>query len=191
MRFISIPLCLLLAQEAPRPSSVPAVQICLFQQSNGGVSVGACPAAVAGPVGPQGTQGVPGVQGAIGAPGPQGVAGIQGLQGATGAQGPPGTGGTNLPPSVPATSLPQNALGILMHDGTVIPLSIVNPTTIAQDVHVPAAALAVVGPLPNGGKPLVVPIFTTSYFFPGKPYIQANIAGWVPTSASTILLTPK
>ena len=181
MRFISIPLCLLLAQEAPRPSSVPAVQICLFQQSNGGVTVGTCPAPVAGPVGPQGTQGVPGVQGAIGAPGPQGVAGIQGLQGATGAQGPPGTGGANLPPSVPAASLPQNALGILMHDGTVIPLSIVNPTTIAQNYSPPQAVLAVVGPLSGtGGKPLVVPIFTTSYFSPGKPYLQANLAGWTP-----------
>ena len=183
MRFLSIPLLLMLLQEGPRPGGAAPVQICLFQQPNGGVSVGTCPAPVAGPsgpVGPQGIQGVPGAQGAVGAVGPQGVAGVQGPAGATGPQGPPGSGGANLPPSVPAASLPQNALGILMADGTVIPLSIVNPTTIAQNS--PAqAVLAVVGPLSGtGGKPLVVPIFTTAALFQGKPYIQANIAGWVP-----------
>ena len=79
-----------------------------------------------------------------------------------------------------------------MADGTVIPVSIVNPTTLAQNVNFPAAALASVKTI-NGvtGTPLVIPIFTTAYSFPGKPYIQANIGGFVPQSANTILVTPQ
>ena len=171
MRFISIPL-FFLAFAPPPPA--PATQVCIYQQGLG-ISIGTCPAPIAGPQGPAGPAGAPGAQGA---------------QGATGPQGPPGT--SNLPPSVAASTLPQNSLGIVMADGTVIPISIVNPTSLAQNVTPPAAALAAVTPLNGvGNRPLVIPIFTTSAAFPGKPYLQANIAGWVPQNPNTILLIPK
>jgi hypothetical protein len=187
MRFISIPL-MLLAFQPPPP--VPAnglipVPICIFQ-SGTGVSISVCPPLVPGP---QGIQGIAGAQGAVGAPGPQGVAGAQGVQGLVGVQGPQGPAGTggsgNLPPSVATSTLPQNSLGILMPDGTVIPLSIVNPTTAAKAgvaVNASAAVLAVVKQPLKGisTMPLVVPVFTTSYARPGIPYIQANIGGFVP-----------
>lgn len=132
MRFISIPL-LLLAFQQPKAAYAPT-QICLFQglAPGAGVSIGTCPAPVAGPQGPAGPMG-PG--GAPGAPGAAGVQGIQGLVGPVGPQGPagpPGTGTGNLPASVAASTLPPNSLGIVMLDGTVIPIQIVNqPVPVA------------------------------------------------------------
>jgi len=101
-----------------------------------------------------------------GPPGPRGPRGYRGLPGP-------------LPASVAASTLPQNALGIVLPDGTVIPLKIINPTsstTVGQ-----ARAAVITSPLlGNGGGLLIVPVFTTSYSLPGVPYLQANIAGWIP-----------
>ena len=138
MKFISIPLFLLLAQQPPKPAAVggsiattvsPA-QICLFQTGSF-PTIGACPAAVIGPQGPAGPAGAPG---AAGAPGVQGVAGPV---------GPPGT--SNLPVSVAASTLPANSLGLLMADGTVIPIQVVNQTAIA---YLPSVVQAVAATVP-------------------------------------------
>lgn len=147
MRFISIPL-LLLAFQNPKPATV-GTQICLFEglSPSGGVSIGPCPAPVVGPQGPAGPMG-PG--GAPGAPGAAGAPGIQGLVGPVGPQGPAGDGTSNLPASVAASTLPQNSLGIVMLDGTVIPIQIVNQP----------APIAIVTPTK------------------GAPFINQNPPGW-------------
>ena len=139
MRFISIPLVMMFSpyfQTPPKPPAAAPVQICLFQQPTGAVSVGTCP---------------------------------------------PST--SNLPASVAASTLPQNTLGLLMADGTVIPLSIVNPAPLPT---ANVARLAAITPLAgNGGGQLVAPIFQTDSELPGVTYVQANIMGWQPNTPAT------
>jgi hypothetical protein len=147
MRFFTIPLLLILAQQTPKPAggaaTVAPVQVCLFT-SGSFPSIGACPPPVAGPAGPAGAQGVPGP---------------------VGPQGPPGAAG-NLPVSVSASTLPANSLGLVMADGTVIPIQVINQSTLASlPANVPAVAASV--PYTNAdGSPAGV---RWSYAYSGNP----------------------
>ena len=156
MRFLTTPLLLLLFQVPPPP----AHQVCSYQTPGfSGFLLGSCPAAV------------PPAWGSI-----TGTLTDQKDLAAALA-----SAGANLPASVVASTLPQNSLGIVMKDGTVIPISVINPTSIAKATgpNAAAAVLASVTPvIGNGEIPLVVPVFTTTYQLPGKPYVQAHLAGW-------------
>ena len=109
--------------------------------------------------------------------GPPGPRGPRGYRGYRGLPGP-------LPASVAASTLPQNALGIVLPDGTVIPLSIINPTsstTVAQ-----ARMGIITSPLATvANNLLIVPVFSTSFQVAGKPYLQANIPGWQPSEVTS------
>lgn len=109
--FLSAALFAFLFQQAKpsTPSQITPIQVCLFQSP--ALTIGTCPAAVAGPAGPQGPTGATGPQG------PQGIAGTSNLTG------------------VALSTLPANSLAILLNDGTAVAVQVIN-----QPIPTPAVA---------------------------------------------------